>query len=69
MTINKKSTSSIRPSSYLLISIFLVSSRKKSEVTGIDASIMLNLLYSFDMWLQANEDTLIYSIDENLSSE
>lgn len=39
--------------------IFLVSSRKKSEVTGADASLMLNLLYTFDLWLQANEDELL----------
>ncbi|HIW35149.1 MAG TPA: type II toxin-antitoxin system SpoIISA family toxin [Candidatus Paenibacillus intestinavium] len=39
--------------------IFLVSSRKKSEVTGADASLMLNLLYTFDLWLKANEDDLL----------
>lgn len=36
--------------------LFLVSSRKKKAVTGADASLMLNLLYTFDLWLQANED-------------
>lgn len=45
--------------------IFLVSSRKKSEVTGADASLMLNLLYTFDLWLQANEDELLARDDES----
>lgn len=36
--------------------LFLVSSRQKVEVTGADASLMLNLLCTFDLWLQSNED-------------
>lgn len=48
--------------------IFYVSSRKKSEVTGADASLMLNLLYTFDLWLQANADEFFYQDqDENES--
>ncbi|WP_053366730.1 type II toxin-antitoxin system SpoIISA family toxin [Bacillus sp. FJAT-27245] len=45
--------------------LFVVSSRKGSEVTGADASIMLNLLYTFDMWLEYNEDEFIPSEDGN----
>lgn len=50
--------------------IFLISSRKKSEVTGADASLMLNLLYTFDLWLQANEDELLsYDVDNDVESK
>ncbi|WP_043931995.1 type II toxin-antitoxin system SpoIISA family toxin [Bacillus sp. EB01] len=45
--------------------LFVVSSRKGSEVTGADASIMLNLLYAFDMWLVYNEDEFLPSDDED----
>lgn len=44
--------------------LFLVSSRKNSEVTGADASLMLNLLYTFDLWLQANKEELLSYDDE-----
>lgn len=44
--------------------LFLVSSRKKKEITGADASLMLNLLYTFDLWLQANEEVLLSQNDE-----
>lgn len=44
--------------------LFLISSRKKNEVTGADASLMLNLLYTFDLWLQANEEELLSPSDE-----
>lgn len=43
--------------------LFVVSSRKNSEVTGADASIMLNLLYTFDMWLLYNEEEFLPSED------
>ncbi|WP_158318812.1 type II toxin-antitoxin system SpoIISA family toxin [Robertmurraya kyonggiensis] len=39
--------------------LFVVSSRKGSEVTGADASLMLNMLYTFDMWLLSNEDEFL----------
>jgi Toxin SpoIISA, type II toxin-antitoxin system len=45
--------------------LFVVSSRKGSEVTGADASIMLNLLYTFDMWLVYNEEEFLPSDDED----
>lgn len=45
--------------------LFVVSSRKNSEVTGADASIMLNLLYTFDMWLLYHEDEFLSSDDGN----
>lgn len=45
--------------------LFVVSSRKNSEVTGADASIMLNLLYTFDMWLLYHEDEFLPSDDGN----
>lgn len=48
--------------------LFLVSSRQKGEVTGADASLMLNLLYTFDLWLQANEEEFI-SQDNLVDSE
>lgn len=44
--------------------LFVVSTRKNREVTGADASIMLNLLYTFDMWLLYNEDEFLPSDDE-----
>lgn len=45
--------------------LFVVRSRKGSEVTGADASIMLNLLYTFDMWLLYNEDEFLPSEDDS----
>jgi len=39
--------------------LFLVRSKKDSEATGADASLMLNLLYTFDLWLQVNEDQFV----------
>ncbi len=39
--------------------LFVVSSRKGTEVTGADASLMLNMLYTFDMWLLSNEDEFL----------
>lgn len=39
--------------------LFVVRSRKNSEVTGADASIMLNLLYTFDLWLLYNEEEFL----------
>jgi hypothetical protein len=41
-----------------------VSSRKGSEVTGADASLMLNMLYTFDMWLLSKEDEFLPTDDE-----
>lgn len=49
--------------------LFVVSSRKGSEVTGADASIMLNLLYTFDMWLLYNEDEFLPSENEDGSDD
>lgn len=43
--------------------LFVVSSRKGSEVTGADASLMLNLLYIFDMWLVHHEDEFLSNND------
>jgi hypothetical protein len=45
--------------------IFLLTSRQNKVVTGADASLMLNLLYTFDLWLQANEDELLYRDDDD----
>jgi hypothetical protein len=45
--------------------LFVVSSRKSSEVTGADASLMLNMLYTFDMWLLSEEDEFLSSESEN----
>ncbi|MBS4207376.1 type II toxin-antitoxin system SpoIISA family toxin [Bacillus sp. FJAT-50079] len=39
--------------------LFVVSSRKGNEVTGADASLMLNMLYTFDMWLLSKEDEFL----------
>ncbi|MFJ7933380.1 type II toxin-antitoxin system SpoIISA family toxin [Sporosarcina sp. NPDC096371] len=39
--------------------LFVISSKKGGDVTGADASLLLNLLYTFDMWLLANEDNLL----------
>ncbi|CEG27755.1 type II toxin-antitoxin system SpoIISA family toxin [Bacillus sp. B-jedd] len=44
--------------------LFVVSSRKERVVTGADASLMLNLLYTFDMWLLYNEDEFLPVDDE-----
>ncbi len=44
--------------------LFLVNSRKKKAVTGADASLLLNLLYTFDLWLQANEDLFYPHVDD-----
>lgn len=44
--------------------LFVVSSRKDRVVTGADASLMLNLLYTFDMWLLYNEDEFLPGDDE-----
>lgn len=43
--------------------LFVVSSRKGSEVTGADASLMLNMLYTFDMWLLSNEEDFLHDDD------
>ncbi|MEQ2525293.1 type II toxin-antitoxin system SpoIISA family toxin [Bacillaceae bacterium CLA-AA-H227] len=43
--------------------LFVVSSRKGSEVTGADASLMLNMLYTFDMWLLSNEEEFLHDDD------
>lgn len=40
-------------------SLFVISSKKGGDVTGADASLLLNLLYTFDMWLLSNEDDLL----------
>lgn len=39
--------------------LFVMSTKKGSEVTGADASLMLNMLYTFDMWLLTEEDKLL----------
>jgi hypothetical protein len=44
--------------------LFVVSSRKGSEVTGADASLMLNMLYTFDMWLLSKEDEFLSNDEE-----
>lgn len=36
--------------------LFVVSSKTGKEVTGADASLMLNMLYTFDMWLLSEEE-------------
>ncbi|WP_342431535.1 type II toxin-antitoxin system SpoIISA family toxin [Neobacillus sp. FSL H8-0543] len=45
--------------------LFVVTSRKSSEVTGADASLMLNMLYTFDMWLLSEEDEFLPSENES----
>ena len=40
-------------------SLFVISSKKGGDVTGADASLLLTLLYTFDMWLLSNEDDLL----------
>lgn len=45
--------------------LFVVSSRKGSDVTGADASLMLNMLYTFDMWLLSQEDEFLLDYDED----
>ncbi len=45
--------------------LFVVSSRKSSEVTGADASLMLNMLYTFDMWLLSEEDEFLSGENES----
>lgn len=45
--------------------LFVVSSRKTSEVTGADASLLLNLLYTFDLWLLSHEDELSYDNEDD----
>jgi hypothetical protein len=44
--------------------LFVVSSRNGSEVTGADASLMLNMLYTFDMWLLLKEDEILSNVSE-----
>lgn len=39
--------------------LFVVNSKKDIEVTGADASLMLNMLYTFDMLLLTEEDELL----------
>ncbi|EIT85255.1 hypothetical protein A374_10945 [Fictibacillus macauensis ZFHKF-1] len=41
--------------------LFVVRSRKNSEITGADASLMLNLLYTLDLWLLSKEDQFLSS--------
>ena len=36
--------------------IYVISSRAGNDVTGADASLLLNMLYTFDLWLLSEED-------------
>ncbi len=39
--------------------LFVVSSKKTTDVTGADASLLLNMLYTVDAWLKWKEDELL----------
>ncbi len=44
--------------------IFVISAKQGNEVTGADASLLLNLLYTFDMWLLSREDELLEDTEQ-----
>ncbi|MCA1064763.1 type II toxin-antitoxin system SpoIISA family toxin [Rossellomorea aquimaris] len=49
--------------------LFVVSSRKDNEITGADASLMLNMLYTLDMWLIHNEDDLMHYEEDDYDQD
>ena len=44
--------------------LFVISSKKGGDVTGADASLLLNMLYTFDMWLISKEDEFVLDYRE-----
>lgn len=49
--------------------LFVISSKKGGDVTGADASLLLNMLYTLDNWLISNEDELIEAIEREETHE
>ncbi|MBK3493863.1 type II toxin-antitoxin system SpoIISA family toxin [Viridibacillus sp. YIM B01967] len=49
--------------------LFVISSKKDGEVTGADASLLLNMLYTLDTWLLLNENELASEPSERDEAE
>lgn len=49
--------------------LFVISSKKGGDVTGADASLLLNMLYTFDMWLISKEDEFLLDARERAEAE
>ncbi|MCM3188900.1 type II toxin-antitoxin system SpoIISA family toxin [Bacillus subtilis] len=57
--IDKDSSSVLFPYFGEYYNLLYVVSSKKGDVTGADASLLLNMLYTLDLWLIYNEDDII----------